>query len=138
MKKTIAILAATLMAATPAAAASFGDGVLKTAPSGVEQVRHHGPYGGPYRHGGYYRHGYDRHYHGRYYRNDGAVAAGVVGGLLLGGAIAGAANANVARGATYADAHVQWCASQYRSYRAYDNTFQPYGGPRQPCVSPYN
>jgi hypothetical protein len=34
-------------------------------------------------------------------------------------------------------AHVQWCYSRYRSYRAYDNTFQPYNGPRRPCYSPY-
>ncbi|MFD2258907.1 BA14K family protein [Chelativorans composti] len=32
---------------------------------------------------------------------------------------------------------MQWCAQRYRSYRAYDNTFQPYNGPRRPCRSPY-
>lgn len=36
------------------------------------------------------------------------------------------------------NAHVQWCYDRYRSYRAYDNTFQPYNGPRQQCYSPYN
>jgi hypothetical protein len=35
-------------------------------------------------------------------------------------------------------AHVQWCYSRYRSYRAYDNTFQPYNGPRRQCWSPYS
>lgn len=35
------------------------------------------------------------------------------------------------------DAHIQWCYNRYRSYRAYDNTFQPYNGPRQQCYSPY-
>jgi hypothetical protein len=34
-------------------------------------------------------------------------------------------------------AHVQWCYNRYRSYRAWDNTFQPYYGPRQQCISPY-
>ncbi|MFC5991062.1 BA14K family protein [Limoniibacter endophyticus] len=34
-------------------------------------------------------------------------------------------------------AHVNWCANRYRSYRAYDNTFQPYNGPRRQCISPY-
>lgn len=34
-------------------------------------------------------------------------------------------------------AHVDWCYSRYRSYRAYDNTFQPYNGPRRQCYSPY-
>lgn len=35
-------------------------------------------------------------------------------------------------------AHVQWCYDRYRSYRASDNTFQPYNGPRQQCYSPYS
>lgn len=34
-------------------------------------------------------------------------------------------------------AHVRWCYNRYRSYRASDNTFQPYHGPRKPCISPY-
>ncbi|TIU32257.1 MAG: BA14K family protein [Mesorhizobium sp.] len=34
-------------------------------------------------------------------------------------------------------AHVQWCYDRYRSYRAWDNTFQPYYGPRRQCISPY-
>jgi hypothetical protein len=35
------------------------------------------------------------------------------------------------------NAHVRWCYNRYRSYRASDNTFQPYHGPRQQCYSPY-
>lgn len=35
-------------------------------------------------------------------------------------------------------AHVRWCYDRYRSYRASDNTFQPYHGPRQQCWSPYS
>jgi len=34
-------------------------------------------------------------------------------------------------------AHYQWCDRRYRSYRAVDNSFQPYNGPRRACVSPY-
>ncbi len=34
-------------------------------------------------------------------------------------------------------AHVRWCENRYRSYRASDNSFQPYHGPRQACISPY-
>jgi hypothetical protein len=34
-------------------------------------------------------------------------------------------------------AHHGWCAQRYRSYRAWDNTFQPYNGPRRYCISPY-
>lgn len=29
-----------------------------------------------------------------------------------------------------------WCAARYRSYRAADNTYQPYGGERRPCMPP--
>lgn len=35
-------------------------------------------------------------------------------------------------------AHVDWCYARYRSYRASDNTFQPYNGPRRQCLSPYS
>ena len=35
------------------------------------------------------------------------------------------------------NAHERWCYSRYRSYRAWDNTFQPYNGPRRQCNSPY-
>ena len=35
------------------------------------------------------------------------------------------------------NAHESWCYSRYRSYRAWDNTFQPYHGPRRQCISPY-
>jgi hypothetical protein len=33
--------------------------------------------------------------------------------------------------------HVNWCYHRYRSYRAWDNSFQPYHGPRRQCRSPY-
>jgi hypothetical protein len=35
-------------------------------------------------------------------------------------------------------AHVRWCYDRYRSYRAWDNTYQPYNGPRRQCRSPYD
>ena len=35
-------------------------------------------------------------------------------------------------------AHVEWCYDRYRSYRDWDNTYQPYGGPRRQCYSPYS
>lgn len=35
-------------------------------------------------------------------------------------------------------AHVRWCYNRYRSYRAWDNTFQPNYGPRKQCWSPYS
>ncbi|MDO1584399.1 BA14K family protein [Rhizobium oryzicola] len=33
--------------------------------------------------------------------------------------------------------HVAWCGARYSSYRAEDNTYQPYSGPRRTCQSPY-
>ena len=35
------------------------------------------------------------------------------------------------------NAHVAWCYNRYRSYRAYDNSYQPFNGPRRECISPY-
>jgi hypothetical protein len=35
-------------------------------------------------------------------------------------------------------AHVAWCYDRYRSYRAWDNTYQPYHGPRRLCWSPFS
>lgn len=35
------------------------------------------------------------------------------------------------------NSHVAWCYDRYRSYRASDNTFQPYHAPRRQCRSPY-
>lgn len=84
----------------------------------LAQPRYYGPgyyggnyYGNNYYGGNYYRQRYyaPRYYAPRYYRQ-------VYGG---------------------GSAHVRWCYARYRSYRAYDDTFQPYYGPRQACVSPY-
>ena len=33
--------------------------------------------------------------------------------------------------------HVNWCVNRWRSYRASDNSYQPYNGPRRICNSPY-
>lgn len=86
-------------------------------------------------HRGYrdYRPGYRRH-------NDFWFPAGAfIAGAIIGGALAQpryVAPPRYARPA-YGNAHVQWCYDRYRSYRASDNTFQPYNGPRQQCYSPY-
>ena len=100
---------------------------------------YNGPRQGYYNQGGYhyynghrgynyYRPGY-RQYNGWWF-----PAAALAAGAVIGGAIASQPSAPSYSGG---NGHVQWCASQYRSYRASDNTFQPYGGPRQQCVSPY-
>lgn len=69
----------------------------------------YGYYGRPY---GYY--GSPYRYYGRPYRYS-APSAYYAGGR----------------------SHEAWCYARYRSYRAFDNTFQPYYGPRRQCVGPY-
>lgn len=90
--------------------------------------RGHSYYNG---HRGYrdYRRGYRRHGNAWY------PAAAFLGGAIVGGAIANSQAAPRVRSG--GSSHVQWCANQYRSYRASDNTFQPYNGPRRQCNSPY-
>ena len=113
----------------------------------AQRVDYHGGHGGYY-HGGYY------HHHGNAgwgWALGGLAAGAIVGGLL--------AQPNYYAPDHYYDpgyygpsyyapryyrrayyggnAHTRWCYARYRSYRSYDNTFQPYYGPRQACVSPY-
>ncbi len=164
MKKfTVALAAAaTLFSASfvPAVAAPWNEGGISKYRSTNQLVqqaqarhgRHYNPAPqfnrGPRadRHRGYYRqagrHYYNGHRGYNYYRPGyreyngwwfpaGAFAAGA----LIGGAIAAQPSYAAPAGG---GGHVAWCSQQYRSYRASDNTFQPYGGPRQQCVSPYS
>lgn len=85
-----------------------------------------------YGHRSYGRHHYYRNHH-RYYRHGGngaGVAAGLIAGAVIGGVVA-----NGVRGG--GSSHTRWCYNHYRSYRASDNTYQPYNGPRRQCNSPY-
>jgi len=94
-------------------------------------------YYGPRR--GYYRDRYYGHrYHRRYDRgpNVGAIIGGLAAGAIIGGALAQPRYAPPRR-YVGGNSHVNWCYSRYRSYRAYDNTYQPYNGPRRQCYSPY-
>lgn len=68
----------------------------------------------------------------RYYNGWWFPAGAFIAGAVIGGAIA---NSNNYSGG---NAHVAWCYDRYRSYRASDNTFQPYEGPRRQCYSPYS
>lgn len=79
-----------------------------------------------YRH---HRYGY-RHYNG-YWFPPAAFALGVIIGSQSHGGGYG-----VRPGYTH-PRHVRYCYDRYRSYRAYDNTFQPYHGPRRQCRSRY-
>jgi hypothetical protein len=78
----------------------------------------------------YYRHGYRRYSDGWWY-----PLAAFGAGVAVGGALSSPPARAVPR---YANSHVAWCANRYRSYRAYDNTYQPYNGPRRQCYSPYS
>ncbi|TPN15988.1 BA14K family protein [Mesorhizobium sp. B2-1-3] len=83
------------------------------------------------------------HYRGRYYDDSaGAAILGLGLGLGLGSMYNNynyydAPPRRYYRAGRLSSAHVRWCYNRYRSYRAYDNTFQPYNGPRQQCYSPY-
>jgi len=72
---------------------------------------------------------WDRRYDRRYRRHDnsGVIIGGLAAGALLGGIIA-----SQPRTSGYSS-HAEYCYSRYRSYRAYDNTYQPNYGPRRQC-----
>ncbi|MDQ0319398.1 hypothetical protein QO002_001536 [Pararhizobium capsulatum DSM 1112] len=74
----------------------------------------------------YYRPGY-REYNGYWF-----PLAAFATGAIIGGAIA-----QPQAVPAYGGSHVQWCQNRYRSYRAYDDTYQPNSGPRRRCASPY-
>ncbi|QKK19170.1 BA14K family protein [Rhizobium indicum] len=76
------------------------------------------------------RYGWDRRYDRRYRRHDnsGAIIGGLAAGALIGGIIA-----SQPRARAYGSSHAEYCYSRYRSYRAYDNTYQPNYGPRRQC-----
>ena len=95
---------------------------------------------------GYERRGGNHYYNGhrgyreqrrgyRQYNGFWFPPAAFIAGAIVGGAIAN--QPPPVRYRPTGNAHVQWCYNRYRSYRASDNTFQPYNGPRQQCYSPY-
>ena len=102
-----------------------------------------------------YRDGYRHHYRGdrrgfyrghrgyrdrrpgyRYHDGYWFPPAAFIAGAIFGGAIA-AQEPPIRYRPRGVNSHVDWCHARYRSYRAYDNTFQPYNGPRRQCRSPY-
>lgn len=72
------------------------------------------------------RPGYRRHNDGWWY----PMAAFALGAAIVGSTAPSQPAVN--------RSHVNWCANKYRSYRAYDNSYQPYQGPRAQCYSPYS
>lgn len=57
---------------------------------------------------------------------------------FIAGAIIGGALNNNQPAMRMSQQHVRWCQNRWRSYRASDNSYQPFNGPRQRCVSPYS
>jgi BA14K-like protein len=85
---------------------------------------------------------WDDRYDRRHRSHNNAWVPLAAGALIAGALIAGSA----ASQPRYAPApsraginprHYEWCSARYRSYDSYSNTFQPYCGPRQQCLSPY-
>ena len=85
-----------------------------------------------YRDRDYYRDDRYGRYHRRYRHHDntGAIIGGLAAGALIGGIIASQPRAYSSRGYS---SHAEYCYARYRSYRAYDNTYQPNYGPRRQC-----
>ncbi|MBB4063946.1 BA14K family protein [Gellertiella hungarica] len=76
-----------------------------------------------YRH---WRHGY-RHHRGYWF-----PGAAFATGVIIGGAIASQPRVRVRPGLTRE--HIEYCMQRYRSYRAWDDTYQPNYGPRRRCI----
>ena len=73
----------------------------------------------------------------RYHNGFWFPAGAFIAGAIIGNAINNSQPVYRER-RDYGSAHVNWCYNRYRSYREWDNTFQPYNGPRQQCYSPYS
>lgn len=144
MRKVISTICAAVVTLTGVAVAGpvFATPVqpmkLERATGDIQQIQHrrghyryHGrPYYNGHRGYRYSRPGW-RRYDGWWFPPSAFIA-----GAIIGGAIA-PQPAPVYRSQS-GSAHVRWCYNRYRSYRAYDDTYQPYDGPRRQCYSPYS
>lgn len=141
VKPALAAGLAAMMAMTsliPAQAAPLPVVKAPQVTSDVQQVqyrRHYERHGYYHGHRGYRdrRPGYRRHNDGWWY-----PLAAFGAGAIIGGAIAAPPPRRYPqRVYTGGNAHYQWCASRYRTYRASDNSYVPRVGYRAQCVSPY-
>jgi len=145
---TSTLCAAAMALSVPVAAPAIA--MPMTAPAWQQQdtiqVQRGGPRRGFERRGGRYYYNGHRGYRERragYRQHEGwwFPPAAFIAGAIIGGAIANQPPPVrvVPRGRAMPrqHAHIEWCYARYRSYRDWDNTFQPYNGPRRQCVSPY-
>lgn len=130
MKKMLVILVSLITSITSfVPAQAFPTAVTITSiSSDVQQVRDsknirrkHARRGNHYERRNGRRHHYSNHRRYGHRNNAGAIIGGFAAGAIIGGAIA-SQNRNE-----------RSCAARYRSYRASDNTYQPYSGPRRVC-----
>jgi hypothetical protein len=129
----VAMFATTFVTA-PAFAMPFSK-VGASQASDVEQVQYRrerrGWYGG-HRGYRYERRGYRRHSDGWWY-----PLAAFGAGAIIGGAIANDGYAEPRYEGSLNPRHIEWCYARFRSYREYDNSYQPNYGGRRECLSPY-
>lgn len=133
-----AVVGAAMLAGTVGASAQDGAGIPRYQ---NENIFGPGHYGGEfryrdrdYRDGDYRRH-HHRHGHKRYKYRHGGPNVGIYLGIP---SYRYVEPRRYAPRVSLTRAHINWCENRYRSYRAWDNTFQPYRGPRQQCWSPYS
>lgn len=151
MRKIVSTICAAILSMTSVAAVGTASAApiqpmkIERPASDVQEVQHrhrHGYYryhGRPYYNGHrgyrYHRPGWQR-YNGWWF-----PPAAFVTGAIIGGALATPPPPPppvYQRPRPAGDAHMRWCYDRYKSYRAYDNSFQPYNGPRRQCYSPYS
>ncbi len=75
------------------------------------------------------QHNRHNNYRNKRGRNNIDIGPAIIG-AIIGGAIV---NGIQRRPSRLSNSHIQYCLNRYRSYRVYDNTFQPYNGPRKQC-----
>ncbi|WP_099865034.1 BA14K family protein [Pararhizobium haloflavum] len=150
MRALLSLMSAFAVAATLMLPATIGAKAQTPSASQLYQTvdyrrggRHYGArrYHGPRRHYGHRRHYGPRYGHHRRYRGPSV-------GVIIGGGvpyyrpapryIAPPVVRPVRPAYGLGRAHIDWCYARYRSYRASDNTFQPYHGGRRACYSPYS
>lgn len=95
-----------------------------------ERRGRHGWYNGHRGHS-HSRPGYRRHSDGYWYPLAALGAAAIIGGVIAAQPSRAPAEVGIN------PRHVDWCSVRYRSYRSFDNSFQPAYGPREQCYSPY-